>query len=165
MAQILDFLRSGLEKRLKTSMLKVQVAALSSYFDILRFYDCRFSICNQDAHLVPVFSFGENELFLQVSNPKGSLLRSVQERLQKIMGFALPLFHARGIFQYSFGLLPYRKPIHTVVGKPIPVVQTSNPTQEEIEELHQKYLQALGDLFEENKGKYGIPEHESLIFT
>ncbi|XP_053316396.1 2-acylglycerol O-acyltransferase 1-like [Spea bombifrons] len=117
------------------------------------------------AHLVPVFSFGENELFHQVPNPKGSLLRSVQEKLQKIMGFSMPLFHARGIFQYSFGLMPYRKPIHTVVGRPIPVAQTSNPTQEEIESLHQKYLNALQELFEENKGKYGIPEHKSLIFT
>lgn len=61
-----------------------------------------------------MFSFGENELFKQVSNPEGSLLRTVQDKLQKIMGFALPLFHARGVFQYSFGLVPYRKPIHTV---------------------------------------------------
>ncbi|KAM8953506.1 2-acylglycerol O-acyltransferase 1 [Pelodytes ibericus] len=119
----------------------------------------------QGAHLVPVFSFGENELFHQVPNPKGSLLRKVQERLQRMMGFALPLFHARGIFQYSFGLMPYRMPIHTVVGRPIPVTQTSHPTQEEIESLHQKYLKALQELFEENKGKYGIPEHKSLIFT
>lgn len=66
------------------------------------------------ASLVPVFSFGENELFKQVNNPEGSWLRIVQEKLQKIMGFALPLFHARGIFQYNFGLMPYRKPIHTV---------------------------------------------------
>lgn len=71
-----------------------------------------FVICS--AYLVPVFSFGENELFKQVSNPEGSLLRTVQNKLQKVMGFALPLFHARGIFQYNFGLVPYRKPIHTV---------------------------------------------------
>lgn len=39
---------------------------------------------------------------------------SPQNRLQSIMGVAMPLFHARGVFQYSFGLLPYRKSIHTV---------------------------------------------------
>uniref|UniRef100_A0A3B3TB87 Acyltransferase n=1 Tax=Paramormyrops kingsleyae TaxID=1676925 RepID=A0A3B3TB87_9TELE len=66
------------------------------------------------AQLVPVFSFGENELFDQMENPVGSPLRCLQERMQKVMGVALPLFHARGVFQYSFGLLPYRKPIHTV---------------------------------------------------
>lgn len=37
-----------------------------------------------------------------------------QDRLQSIVGFAMPLFHARGVFQYSFGLMPYRKPINTV---------------------------------------------------
>ncbi|KAH1165587.1 hypothetical protein KIL84_023146 [Mauremys mutica] len=116
------------------------------------------------AHLVPVFSFGENELFKQVANPKGSWLRTLQERLRKIVGFTLPLFHARGIFQYSFGLMPYRKPIHTVVGKPITVKQNLNPTLEEIEQLHQTYLRELSKLFEDYKEKYGIPDHESLIF-
>ncbi|NXF85233.1 MOG2B acyltransferase, partial [Eubucco bourcierii] len=66
------------------------------------------------APLVPVFSFGENELFQQVPNPPGSILRRLQQRLQRILGVALPLFHARGVFQYNFGLLPFRRPIHTV---------------------------------------------------
>lgn len=69
------------------------------------------------ASLVPVFSFGENELFRQIPNPPGSGLRQFQLRLQRILGVAIPLFHARGVFQYSFGLLPFRRPIHTV-GKP-----------------------------------------------
>ncbi|XP_003784955.1 2-acylglycerol O-acyltransferase 1 [Otolemur garnettii] len=116
------------------------------------------------AYLVPVFSFGENELFKQINNPEGSWLRTVQEKLQKMMGFALPLFHARGVFQYSFGLMPYRKPIHTVVGRPIPVHQILHPTSEQIEELHQTYLEELRKLFEEHKGKYGIPEHQTLVF-
>ena len=120
--------------------------------------------CFDPAYLVPVFSFGENELFKQISNPEGSWLRALQNRMQKIMGFALPLFHARGIFQYNFGLIPYRKPIHTVVGHPIPVHQTLNPTSEQIEELHQTYMEELRKLFDEHKGKYGIPENETLIF-
>lgn len=66
------------------------------------------------AHLVPVFSFGENEVYDQVENCRGSWLRWAQDRLQRLMGISLPLFHARGIFQYSFGLMPYRRPIHTV---------------------------------------------------
>lgn len=64
--------------------------------------------------LVPAFSFGENDLFDQVNNPKGSWLRRIQHFLQQIMGISLPLFHARGIFQYSFGVIPYRRPICTV---------------------------------------------------
>lgn len=106
------------------------------------------------------------------------------------MGVAMPLFHARGVFQYSFGLMPYRKPINTVgtppheaallfgvvappnrqvclslsVGKPISVVQTPSPTSEDIENLHQTYLQSLTELFEEHKHKYGLQEHQHLTF-
>ncbi|XP_072428879.1 2-acylglycerol O-acyltransferase 1-like [Chiloscyllium punctatum] len=117
------------------------------------------------AHLVPIFSFGENELFNQVNNPKGSLLRRMQEILKKTAGFTLPLFHARGVFQYTFGLLPYRKPIYTIVGKPIIVQQNHTPSTEEIEALHKKYTDALNQLFEEHKVQYGIPEKDHLLFT
>ncbi|XP_043548420.1 2-acylglycerol O-acyltransferase 2 [Chiloscyllium plagiosum] len=116
------------------------------------------------ASLVPVFSFGENEVFDQVNNPKGSLLRKIQERLQKVMGISLPLFHARGVFQYSFGLLPYRKPIYTVVGKPIDMEKKENPTQQEIDEIHQKYIEELIKLFEEHKTKYKLAEDKHLTF-
>ncbi|XP_032878008.1 2-acylglycerol O-acyltransferase 2 [Amblyraja radiata] len=115
--------------------------------------------------LVPVFSFGENEVFDQVNNPKGSFLRRLQERLQALMGISLPLFHARGVFQYSFGLIPYRKSIHTIVGKPIEVERSENPTLVEINELHQKYIEELSNLFEEHKTKYKVPEDRHLIFT
>ncbi|KAM9111578.1 2-acylglycerol O-acyltransferase 2-B-like [Pangshura tecta] len=117
------------------------------------------------AALVPVFSFGENELFHQVPNPRGSLVRAVQERLQKLLGLALPLFHARGVFQYSFGLLPFRRPIHTVVGAPILVPRTPCPSREAVDRLHATYLERLIALFEEHKTKYGVPleKHLNLI--
>merc|ERR1712129_221007 len=60
------------------------------------------------ASLVPVFGFGENELFDQVNNPQGSTLRKVQNRLQQSMGFSMPLFHGRGVFQYDYGIMPLR---------------------------------------------------------
>ncbi|XP_015683124.1 2-acylglycerol O-acyltransferase 2-A-like [Protobothrops mucrosquamatus] len=115
--------------------------------------------------LVPVFSFGENELYDQVENPKGSWLRWTQERLQKIMGLSLPLFYTRGIFQYTFGFIPYRKPIFTVVGKPIQLVKKHNPSQDEVDELHKRYLEELCKLFEEHKLKYNVPEDTHLSFV
>lgn len=71
------------------------------------------------AALVPIFSFGENDAFDQVENLPGSWLRWCQDRLQRIMGISLPLFHGQGVFQHSFGFLPYRRPI-TTVGEPRP---------------------------------------------
>ena len=68
------------------------------------------------SHLVPVFAFGENNLFNQVKNPRGSMLRKVQEKVQSLVAFAPVMFYGRGIFQYSFGLIPHRQPIN-IVGK------------------------------------------------
>lgn len=68
------------------------------------------------APLVPCFSFGETDLFNQVNNPEGSLLRKVQEMLRKVIGLAPALPIGRGFFQYSFGLVPMRRPV-TCVGK------------------------------------------------
>lgn len=58
-------------------------------------------------------SFGENELYDQIPNPPGSLLRQFQDFAIKIVGFTLPAFRGRGIFQYDYGVLPRRVPLHT----------------------------------------------------
>lgn len=104
--------------------------------------------------LVPVFSFGEIDLFEQVRNPKGSIIRRLQEWMKKFTGvaFAIPL--GRGYLQYSFGLVPLRKPVSTIVGQPIEVEKNPNPTQEEINSLHEKFVKQLTKLFEEQKHNY-----------
>lgn len=52
----------------------------------------------QGASLVPVFSFGENELYDQMDNTEGSKVFMYQKKMQSLLGFTMPLFHARGIF-------------------------------------------------------------------
>ena len=47
---------------------------------------------------------------------------------------------------FSFGLVPYRKPIHVVVGTPIKVKKIENPTREEIESMHETYVKELQKL-------------------
>nr|XP_008514122.1 PREDICTED: 2-acylglycerol O-acyltransferase 2 isoform X5 [Equus przewalskii] len=81
------------------------------------------------AALVPMFSFGENDLFDQVENSPGSWLRWIQDKLQKTTSFSFPLFHGRGIFQYSFGFIPYRQPITTVATAHLWVLQWGSPLQ------------------------------------
>ncbi|XP_072035290.1 2-acylglycerol O-acyltransferase 1-like [Amphiura filiformis] len=115
------------------------------------------------AHLVPVYSFGETDVFVQMPNPEGSRLRKLQAYLTKYIGFAPPVFHGRGIFNYSMGLIPYRRPIHTVVGAPIPTKKSINPSNEEVEAVHKEYMDALVSLFEEHKTKYGIDKDKKLV--
>lgn len=50
------------------------------------------------------------------------------------------------------------------VGKPIPVQRKKRPSEEEVDQVHQKYLNELCKLFEEHKAKYNIPEDRHLEF-
>jgi hypothetical protein len=63
---------------------------------------------------VPVFSFGETDLYDQVHNPEGSWLRWAQELCRRITGIAPVVPLGRGLFQYSFGIVPRRRPVTTV---------------------------------------------------
>lgn len=107
------------------------------------------------ASLVPVFSFGENDVYDQMPNPEGSLLRKLQNKCKDIVGIPFFLINGRGFFQYSFGLLPRRRPIYVVVGKPIEVEKTANPEEELIDKYHAMYIEALQSLFDEYKVKLG----------
>lgn len=124
---------------------------------------CKMALRN-GASLVPMYSFGECEVYDQVANPHGSFFRKLQNSIQQFMGLAPVLFMGRGIFQYSFGIVPFRKPIYTVVGSPIDVPQVTNPTSEQIVDLHTRYVQAVVDLYNKYKGRYSeYPETKIQI--
>ncbi|KAK0465716.1 diacylglycerol-acyltransferase [Armillaria novae-zelandiae] len=46
------------------------------------------------------FSFGENDIFSQMPNEKGTAIYVFQKKFQAIFGFTLPLFHGRGMLNY-----------------------------------------------------------------
>ncbi|NWR39243.1 DGAT2 acyltransferase, partial [Tachuris rubrigastra] len=115
------------------------------------------------AFLVPSFSFGENDLFRQVVFEEGSWMRSIQQRFQKMMGFAPCVFYGRSLTSSrSWGFLPYARPITTVVGEPVPVPKVQNPSRELVDRYHEMYIQALLKLFNDNKTKYGLSETDEL---
>ncbi|KAK6534567.1 diacylglycerol O-acyltransferase 1 [Arthrobotrys megalospora] len=106
------------------------------------------------AHLVPVLSFGENDLFDQLIPEKTSWVHKFQILVKKVFGFTIPLFHARGIFNYDVGLVPYRVPVNTVVGRPIKTIQSPDPRDDYIDELQDLYCEELERLWEEHKDKF-----------
>ncbi|PPQ70844.1 hypothetical protein CVT24_001051 [Panaeolus cyanescens] len=95
------------------------------------------------ADLVPVFSFGENDIYQQMPNEKGTLVYRFQRKFQSIFGFTLPFFHGRGLLNYNMGLMPYRKQIIAVIGKPIHVHQSDKPTLEEVMKVQKLYIDEL----------------------
>lgn len=106
------------------------------------------------ADLVPVLAFGENELYEQVDAKSHPLIHKVQMVVKKLMGFTVPLFHARGIFNYDVGLMPYRKPLNIVVGRPISVLQEQDPTKDYVDEVHEKYVTELMRLWDDHKDTF-----------
>lgn len=104
--------------------------------------------------LVPILSFGENEVYEQVRGDQSSLLYKIQTMIKKVAGFTLPLLHARGVFNYDWGLMPYRRPITLVVGKPIAVPYVAHPTESEIAVYHGLYVKELQRLWDTYKSDY-----------
>nr|XP_044636072.1 diacylglycerol O-acyltransferase 2-like [Equus asinus] len=115
------------------------------------------------ADLVPFYSFGENEVYKQVIFEEGSWGRWVQKKFQKYIGFAPCIFHGRGLFfSDTWGLLPYLKPITSVVGEPITIPKLEHPTQQDIDLYHTMYMEALVNPFYRHKTKSGLPGTEVL---
>ncbi|WEW60117.1 diacylglycerol O-acyltransferase 1 [Emydomyces testavorans] len=117
------------------------------------------------ADLVPVLAFGENELYEQVSSDQHPLIHRFQLLVKQTMGFTIPLFHARGVFNYDVGLMPYRRPLHIVTGRPIPVVQ--QPKRDKIDdayvnELHGRYVAELRRLWEDWKDTFASERASEL---
>ncbi|XP_068187787.1 2-acylglycerol O-acyltransferase 3b [Antennarius striatus] len=109
------------------------------------------------ADLVPVYSFGENELFKQVIFSDGSLGRKLQDLFKKIVGFAPCLFVGERL-----AFIPYRTPITIVVGSPISVSKSITPTEDEIDHYHRLYMDELTKLFHEHKVSCGLSADHKL---
>ncbi|KAM6907776.1 2-acylglycerol O-acyltransferase 3b [Xenentodon cancila] len=109
------------------------------------------------ADLVPVYTFGENELFRQLILSEDSLGRRLQDLFKKIMGFAPCLFVGE-----RFGFIPYRTAVTTVVGSPVSVGKSVTPTEEEVDHYHRLYMEALTKLFHEHKVSCGLSESHQL---
>jgi len=113
------------------------------------------------ATLVPVIAFGENELYSTIQFRSGTWARAVQEKLQRLLGFALPVFCGRTWMP----LLPKRLPVDTIVGAPLrPELGScsppaggfvSEPSREAVDAFHSQYCEALRALFDAHKAGYG----------
>lgn len=73
---------------------------------------------HRSADLVPVFSFGENDvrslillhtsmliasqIYEQMPNERGTTVFRLQEKFKAVFGFTLPLFHGRGLLNCAF---------------------------------------------------------------
>ena len=115
------------------------------------------------ASLVPMWGFGENNVYENLAVGNTRILRW-QRRIQRVITFAPLLVQGRGVFSYSGGFIPHRRPITVVIGDPIHVGKAeAEPSQERIQEVHERYKAAVQDLFDKFKDIYD-PKAEPLQF-
>lgn len=104
-----------------------QCSAVCATLRFATFVSCRKGFIRvaltTGAHLVPVISFGENDLFDPIAVEKHSFTWYTQQLTKSMLGFCVPPFVGQGVLGYPYGLLPKPRPIVTVVGKPLPVAQ------------------------------------------
>ncbi|CCG82856.1 Diacylglycerol O-acyltransferase 1, partial [Taphrina deformans PYCC 5710] len=119
----------------------------------------------QGADLVPIYSFGENDIYQQIRNEPGTWLYTFQQLFKKGAGFTVPMFHARGVLNYDFGLMPFRAPINTVVGRPIRVEKNANPSLEEIQAVQAQYIEALTEIWDQHKDDFATDREKDMCIT
>lgn len=117
------------------------------------------------ADLVPVLAFGENDLYDQVSSKTHPSLHRLQMYALRTLKFTLPFLHGRGIFNYDVGLMPYRRPLNIVVGKPIRVTQKREGDIDiaEVNRLHGLYVKELKKLWDRYKDDFAAEREEEMI--
>ena len=126
---------------------------------------CKLAVEN-GAQLVPCLGFGENKAFQTfVPDPVdtgavGRWLVTIQRTAMKIMQFSMPIMTHP---------LPTKTSIDVVVGKPIAALDeppcdaaVDNDAWDPVEDLHRRYWQAVVDLYDENKVRFG---YESIPLT
>lgn len=110
----------------------------------------------QNAAVVPCYAFGCVDLYSTYTN----LFFKPREWLRKTLGVCIPMY--RG----ALGFLPLRKPVHLVLGAPLelpPLTKPGQPTEEEVQMAHGKYVEALKNLYDEEKHQFGHADRELTI--
>ncbi|KAF1953929.1 DAGAT-domain-containing protein [Byssothecium circinans] len=114
------------------------------------------------ADLVPVVGFGENDIYEQLDPHAHPWIYRLQMLVKSLMGWTVPIFHARGVFNYDVGVMPYRRPMHIVVGRPIKVQQIKNPDKAYVDKVHQEYIDELLRLWDQHKDEFAPRRTEEL---
>ena len=104
--------------------------------------------------IVPVISYGENEMFPETEN---TFLKEVNSMLYQLFKCKLPFPSFRSAYNWTRIMREPLEPIHTYTGKPIHVKKIDEPTEKHIKALRDTYIARLEELFKQtNTGDYTL---------
>ncbi len=98
--------------------------------------------------LVPVLSKGESELSRIIQIP------DIIQNFMKSFDACLPIPTWKS-FTKILGICQnqLKDPVYTVIGDPIPVEKVEEPSEQQIEDLKQKYIEALSKMYKKEIGR------------
>lgn len=100
------------------------------------------------ASLIPCYALGANNLFNRRWG-SNSLAARLSHRCRA------SFVYWTGRYEVPFGFIPNPTKLVFAIGKPIDVEQVDDPTQEQIDELHQQFVRALRELFDRHAHRMG----------
>mmetsp|Transcript_95143 Transcript_95143/g.307224 ORF Transcript_95143/g.307224 Transcript_95143/m.307224 type:complete len:339 (-) Transcript_95143:220-1236(-) len=102
------------------------------------------------------FTFGESDLYSSLS-----AVRPLNLWLVRRFGFVLPVFWGSRLLP----LLPRGDvALNTVFGKALRLPRIEEPTAEQVQEWHARYVRELEALFEEHKAQFGYADRTLTLF-
>jgi len=106
--------------------------------------------------LVPCYCFGVTDLYEQLSFAKSARMWLFKKTR---IGFTF------GWGRSFYSILPEKRPIYIVVGKPIQVMKYVNPSDEEVQLVLKKYTKKLKKLYYDHKSKIPGYEDRELVIV
>ena len=103
--------------------------------------------------LVPVFAFGETEIFENIYLP------NLQQWFLSRVGFLFPIW----VYGRFYLNIPHNHPLRMAIGEPIAVQQIAEPTKEDVDVVHKRYYDSLLACFEKHKHAAGYGDCELLF--
>lgn len=108
------------------------------------------------AKLVPVYAFGENELY---EVPAISRFRLLQEWMMRWFGYTVPIYMGAGCASTAaqatpLNPVPRRHPVITIVGDPISCERIEHPSQQQVDDLKARYIDQLKKIFDRFADQY-----------
>ena len=108
---------------------------------------------------MPAYTFGECDTYFNV--------RGARKLRERLADYGLPSIFITGPLRWVplLALVPFGSGVglHTIHGKGRQFPQVDQPSKEQVDEYHKWYCGAICDLFERNKGRFGITESLDVI--